>query len=159
VIVEIVFEHDEVATLIAEQELLVQAMRVAAKQHKIEDECEMILTITDNEQIRELNREYRGKDISTDVLSFAYDEVDEPKIIGGCAGRVLGDVIISIDKVREQARVYDHSVARELSYLAVHGFLHLLGFDHLAEADKKLMRVQEEIIMKELDLSRVEGVD
>ena len=95
--------------------------------------------------------------MATDVLSFAYDEAEEPEIIGGATERILGDVIISINKVREQAIIYNHSVARELSYLAVHGFLHLLGFDHLIMSDKKIMREQEEIIMQDLELERVIG--
>jgi len=156
-IVEIVFEHDEAAGLFAEQELLLQAMQVAAKRHNVEDYCEVIITITDNEQIRELNRDYRGIDTPTDVLSFAYAEADEPEIVGGSSGRVLGDIIISIDKVREQARDYGNSEARELSYLAVHGFLHLLGFDHLKSTDKKIMRAGEEAIMSELDLAHSDG--
>ena len=68
--------------------------------------------------------------------------------------RVLGDVIISIDKVREQAEQYNHSEARELGYLAVHGFLHLLGFDHIDKADKVVMRAEEESIMHALELTR-----
>ena len=143
--------------MIAEQQLLLQAMRVAAKQHNVDDDCEVIVTIADNEQIRELNRDYRDIDAPTDVLSFAYAETDEPEIIGGSAGRVLGDILISIDKVREQARDYGNSEARELSYLAVHGFLHLLGFDHIQSADKKVMRTREELIMSELDLAPGEG--
>ncbi|MEI6285107.1 MAG: rRNA maturation RNase YbeY [Bacillota bacterium] len=156
-IVEIVFENDEAATLTVEQDLLLQAMRVAANRHKVPDNCEVVITITDNEQIRELNRDYRNIDLATDVLSFAYDEAEEPEIIGGATERILGDVIISIDKVREQALIYNHSVARELSYLAVHGFLHLLGFDHLTAADKKIMRLQEEAIMQDLELERATG--
>lgn len=153
-IVEIVFDHDEASNMQVEQELLIKALQAAALKHNIEDTCEVVITITDDAEIQELNRVYRGKDVPTDVLSFAYAEADEPEVIGSTSGHILGDIIISIDRVRAQAVEYGHSLARELSYLAVHGFLHLLGYDHMTMADKKEMRLQEKEIMDRLDLQR-----
>lgn len=116
------------------------------------------ITFTTPEQIHKINKEYRQVDRPTDVLSFPMfekDELDE-KIKNGDFPYedVLGDVIISIEKVREQAEEYGHSFERELSYMLVHGFYHLMGYDHIEEEDKKIMRPKEEKILNELKITR-----
>ena len=113
------------------------------------DEFYVSILITTNDIIRGINNEYRGKDAYTDVISFAYNETEN---IGPL--NVLGDIIISIDKVKEQAVDYGHSVEREFYYVLSHGMLHLLGFDHIEEEDKKIMRKREEEILLNFKYSR-----
>lgn len=118
----------------------------------------MTITFTTPEEIRKINKKYRKIDKATDVLSFPMfekDELDEKIKSGDFPYEdVLGDVIISIDKVREQAEEYGHSFERELSYMLVHGFYHLMGYDHIEEEDKKIMRPKEEKILNELKITR-----
>lgn len=119
------------------------------------EDAEVSLTLTDDARIWELNRTYRGVDQPTDVLSFALQEQDEEEPdIFGFEDNVLGDIIISVERAREQAAEYGHTLEREIVYLAVHGTLHLLGFDHETEAEKEIMRHLEETAMALLALSR-----
>ena len=103
----------------------------------------MSIIIVDNETIHKINKEYRNIDRETDVISFALEEgetIDEPY-------KTLGDIYISIDRVYEQAEEYGHSVKRELFFLVTHGFLHLLGYDHMNKDDEeKMFTLQEEIL-------------
>ena len=108
------------------------------------------VTLTTKENIKEINKEYRNIDRATDVLSFPMFEKDEleEKIKNRDFEHVdvLGDLVISIEKVKEQAEEYGHSFERELSYMLVHGFYHLMGYDHIEEEDRKKMRPKEEKI-------------
>lgn len=120
---------------------------------------EISLTLVDDQTIRELNRDYRDKDYATDVLSFAMleSEEEEPDIFGldqNDQAEMLGDIIISVERARSQAEEYGHSLARELVYLAVHGTLHLLGFDHEDDDERREMREKEEEVMTGLGLTR-----
>ena len=103
----------------------------------------MSIIIVDNKTIHEINKQYRNIDRETDVISFALEEgetIEEPV-------KTLGDIYISIDKVYEQAKEYNHSVKRELFFLVTHGFLHLLGYDHMVKEDEeKMFSLQEEIL-------------
>ena len=116
------------------------------------------VTLTNPENIKEINKEYRNIDRATDVLSFPMFEKDEleEKIRNNNFEHedVLGDLVISIEKVREQAKEYGHSFERELSYMLVHGFYHLMGYDHIEEEDKKKMRPKEEKILNDLKILR-----
>ena len=116
------------------------------------------IILTNPEEIKRINKEYRNIDKETDVLSFPMfekAELDEKiKNKDFLYEDVLGDVIISIDRVREQAEEYGHSFERELSYMLVHGFYHLMGYDHIEEEDKKIMRPKEEKILNELKITR-----
>ena len=116
------------------------------------------ITFTTPEQIHKINKEYRQVDRPTDVLSFPMFERKEleEKIVKQNFEHedVLGDIIISIEKVKEQAIEYGHSFERELSYMLVHGFYHLMGYDHIKEEDKKEMRPKEEKILNELKITR-----
>ena len=116
--------------------------------------AEVSITLTNNEHIHELNLRYRGIDRPTDVLSFALNEGEEPEIFDGPAVDVLGDIIISVERAVEQAAEYGHSVQREIAFLTVHGMLHLLGYDHMEEADRIEMRREEEFVMKKLAIAR-----
>ena len=121
-------------------------------------DVEISVLLVDNETIRTLNRDYRDKDAATDVLSFPMEEElpDEtaPQIIGGPTERMLGDLVISVERAVEQAAEYGHAVERELAFLTVHGMLHLLGYDHMEEADRREMRQEEEYVMGKLGISR-----
>ena len=123
---------------------------------KVEFDCEVSLTFTDNEGIRELNREYRGRDRATDVLSFPmYDFAagEEPDEIGDFV--TLGDIVVSLERARSQAEEYGHSFEREAAFLCVHSTLHLLGYDHeLSPEDDADMRRRQDDIMKILKLTR-----
>jgi len=109
------------------------------------------IIIVNNEKIRELNKEYRNIDKETDVISFALedDETFNREDI-----RILGDIYISLDKVKGQAEEYEHSFKRELSFLAIHGFLHLLGYDHMNTEDEKIMLAKQEEILNRYDIKR-----
>ena len=116
------------------------------------------ITFTTPEEIRKINKKYRKIDKATDVLSFPMFEKEEldKKIKNNdfLYEDVLGDIIISIEKVKEQAVEYGHSFERELSYMLVHGFYHLMGYDHIEEEDKKMMRPKEEKILNDLKIVR-----
>lgn len=115
------------------------------------------IILTTPEKIRKYNKQYRNIDKETDVLSFPMfekQEINEIQINGNEVYDVLGDVIISIEQVRKQAIEYEHSFERELAYMLVHGFYHLMGYDHIKEEDKKEMREKEEAILNELNINR-----
>ena len=116
------------------------------------------ITFTTPQNIKEINKKYRNIDKATDVLSFPMFEKDElvQKIKEKSFEHedVLGDIVISIPKVEEQAKEYGHSFERELSYMVVHGFYHLMGYDHIKEEDKKEMRPKEEKILNDLKIIR-----
>ncbi len=116
------------------------------------------VTFTNPENIQKINKEYRNIDRPTDVLSFPMFEKEEldKKIQENdfpCQD-ILGDIVISIPKVEEQAKEYGHSFERELSYMLVHGFYHLMGYDHMEEEDKKAMRTKEDEVLETLNILR-----
>lgn len=118
-----------------------------------EDRCEISVSFVGLDEIHELNREYRAVDRPTDVLSFPqFEDLEEeiPEVGEIC----LGDVVICRDKAEEQAKEFGHSFERELVYLFTHSILHLLGYDHMEEDEKKLMRAREEEIMEKIGLLR-----
>ncbi|MBM7855720.1 putative rRNA maturation factor [Desulfohalotomaculum tongense] len=134
------------------ENMAVKAVERALALHNRAD-AEVSLVFVDDEYIHQLNRDYRGVDRPTDVLSFAMDEGEEiPE--SEEVGHVLGDVVISLPRAQKQAQEYNHSLEREIAFLAVHGALHLLGYDHQTEEDTNTMRRQEEGILSELGISR-----
>lgn len=123
-------------------------------------DAEISVTLTNNEEIREINSEHRGIDKETDVLSFPLYDFESPSVfdekqvaVDGDV-RVLGDIVISVEKIIAQAQEYGHSVEREMCYMTVHSMLHLLGYDHMTEDDKKLMRSREDAVMEYLNIKR-----
>ena len=135
-------------------DLVTKAINIVAAREELSDNTEVDITIVTDEEIHQLNRDYRGVDRPTDVLSFALDEGDEePEIIAGEGEHLLGDIIISAPTALAQAEEFGHGIKREITYLAVHGILHLLGYDHMVEEDKRVMREQEEAVLREMDLS------
>ena len=142
--------------------LIRRAIRTALACEGVTVPCEIDVLLTDDDGIREINRDMRGVDAATDVLSFpafAYTP-GQPPVDDGDADPMtgltpLGDMAISLEHVRTQAAEYGHSRSRELAYLTVHSVLHLLGYDHLDEGEqKRQMREREEAIMTELGLTR-----
>ena len=103
------------------------------------------------EEIHKLNKEYRGIDRPTDVISFALEDSDDFEVDGL---RVLGDIYICIDRMKEQAKEYGHSQMRELSFLTCHGLLHLLGYDHMEKEEEKIMFDKQDKILEELEIMR-----
>ena len=112
------------------------------------------VVLTDSKNIKNINKEHRGIDKETDVLSFPMYEKNELENIHLENEDILGDMVISIEKVQEQAQEYGHSFERELAYMIVHSFYHLLGYDHMNETDKKEMREKEEFILGKLNIKR-----
>lgn len=116
------------------------------------------VTLTTSQNIRTLNQQYRNIDKETDVLSFPMFEKEEiqdiQKQTNHTVHEVLGDIVISIARVEEQATEYGHSFERELAYMLVHGFYHLMGYDHIEEKDKLQMRPKEEKILQDLKITR-----
>lgn len=141
------------------EEIIKKVIEQCFKEEKLENsKLNISITLTTPENIRKINKEYRNVDNETDVLSFPIFEKEEldKKIQENdfLYEDVLGDIVISIPKVEEQAKEYGHSFERELSYMLVHGFYHLMGYDHIQEEDKKEMRAKEEKILKALNIVR-----
>ncbi|WNC16880.1 rRNA maturation RNase YbeY [Brevibacillus brevis] len=141
------------------QSLITRCLEAAAVQEEVSGE--VVVTIVSNERIHELNRDYRGVDRPTDVLSFAMNEPGEGEMeIYLDEGdleefpNMLGDIIISLPKAQEQAEDYGHSLERELGFLAVHGFLHLLGYDHGTQEEEKEMFSRQEAVLEKIGLTR-----
>lgn len=145
---------DETEKLNKEQiEATERLLQFAADFLKLAEDTEMSVSFMDNQGIQVINRDYRGKDSPTDVISFALEDEgqDEIPIIFDDEAeqlpRNLGDIMISTEKAKEQATEYEHSFERELGFLAVHGFLHLNGYDHMEpEEEKEMFDLQKEIL-------------
>ena len=120
------------------------------KLENFEGPAEISVTFTDNAGIRELNKQYRDKDIDTDVLSFPMGENGVYDIDMETGAKILGDVVISMEKARDQAERFGHSFQREVGYLTAHSVLHLLGYDHIDNLEKVRMREKEELVMEQL---------
>lgn len=147
--------YDQTSNGISQEQhdLIEKVLQFAAKKLDLADNTEMSVTLMNNPEIKKINDQYRGVDRATDVLSFAAEESgDESPIIMDpeLAAELptnLGDLFISVDKVAEQAKFLSHSPERELGFLAVHGFLHLNGYDHeQPEDEKKMFALQREIL-------------
>ena len=114
--------------------------------------AEISVTFVDNEEIHKLNKQYRDKDMPTDVLSFVMSENGAYDIDPKTGAQILGDVVISMEKAVEQAERYGHSLQREVGYLTAHSVLHLLGYDHMENMERIRMREKEEKVMSQLGL-------
>ena len=141
------------------EEIVEKVIKQCYKEERMEDSKLLItITLTTPDNIQEINRDYRGIDKATDVLSFPMFEKEEltEKIKNKQYEHedVLGDIIISVERVEEQAKEYGHSFERELSYMLVHGFYHLMGYDHIEEPDKIIMRPKEEKVLTDLKIER-----
>lgn len=153
---QVFFSSEDLACEVADnyEKLIIKTLEVAAKIHLLADIVQVSVSLVGDEEIRQINRDYRGVDKVTDVISFALDEGEEFVVLDAPEERLLGEIVICMPQTLRQAEEYGNSVERELCYLTVHGFLHLLGYDHIDENDKDLMREEEEQIMKVLGLTR-----
>lgn len=134
--------------------MLIRRSVIAALDYEgYSNDCEVSVTLTDNEGIHALNKQYRNIDAPTDVLSFPlveYESTEEPPVDDAT---MLGDIVISLERAEEQAEEFGHSFEREVAFLTVHSMLHLLGYDHVnSEAEDEEMRSRQRDIMKTLGL-------
>ena len=136
---------------IKELETVRKVLEYACSKEKLEKVCFNVI-IVDNDYIHELNKNYRNIDRVTDVITFALE--DEKDIVEPNGVRMLGDIYISIDKAKSQAEEYGHSLLRELSFLAVHGFYHLLGYDHMNKEEEVIMFQKQEEVLYECKIER-----
>lgn len=136
-------------------EIIDRTLEICFKEEKIDKKNLYInVVLTNPENIRKINNQYRSIDKETDVLSFPMFEKNEIDSISGENPDVLGDIVISIERVEKQAKEYGHGFKREFSYMLVHGFYHLMGYDHMEDNEKKEMREKEENILEKLNLIR-----
>ena len=150
-VLEMSLEIEGFDDLVNEEEIREYVQKVLEKEYESEAPVYMSLLFTGNDEIQVINREYRDKDQPTDVISFAYHETEDFDI---GPYDTLGDIVISLERVVEQAKEYYHSDKRELFYVLTHGILHLLGYDHIEEEDKKEMRAKEEEILGSFGYTR-----
>lgn len=150
------------------EELLKKVAKEAVNQEGCPYSCEINLTLTDNEGIRMLNQEYRGLDVPTDVLSFPmvtykeagnFSHLEEPcnknmHFNLDTGELLLGDIAISVERAREQAEEYGHSLERELAFLMAHSVLHLMGYDHMEDGEREQMEEKQEQILQKLGITR-----
>lgn len=150
-VLEMSLEIEGFDDLVNEEEIREYVQKVLEKEYESEAPVYMSLLFTGNDEIQVINKEYRDKDQPTDVISFAYHETEDFDI---GPYDTLGDIVISLERVVEQAKEYNHSDKRELFYVLTHGILHLLGYDHIEEEDKKEMRAKEEEILGSFGYTR-----
>ncbi|WP_429970851.1 rRNA maturation RNase YbeY [Fructilactobacillus sp. Tb1] len=143
-----------------QKKLIKNVLDFAAKEIGLKDNTEMSVTMVNNDRIQEINRDYRGVDRATDVISFAIeDNADDFPVVMSDEMLAeipenIGDIFVSIDKVNEQADFLGHSVDRELGFLIVHGFLHLNGYDHMEPEDEKVMFDLQRKILNDYGLKK-----
>ena len=136
---------------IKELETMEKVLLGAMEKEKLVD-THFDVIIVDNEYIHKLNKEYRSIDKETDVITFALD--DDEKVLNLSGIHILGDIYISLDKAKSQAEEYNHSFLREICFLAVHGFYHLLGYDHETEEEEKIMFKKQEEVLEEYGIKK-----
>jgi probable rRNA maturation factor len=143
------------------EEFIKLTEKVLSKAFEVEkiDKLNLYINVilTNPENIRKTNKKYRNIDKETDVLSFPMfekDEIEDLKVNGNEIEDTLGDIMISVQRVEEQAKEYGHSFEREFSYMLVHGFYHLMGYDHIEECDRIVMREKEEKVLEILNITR-----
>ena len=150
--------YNAISELPKEEKLIRNVVEKVLLEENVICDVDVYITLTNNEEIHKINKEYREVDRQTDVLSFPMYEREEiiklKEESNDEVEKILGDIIVSIEKVKEQADEYGHSFERELAYLVTHGMLHLLGYDHIIEEEQKIMRQREEEILGILNISR-----
>lgn len=146
-----IFIFQEIKEDIKELKEVKKVLSYASKKEKL-DHITFNVILVDQNQIHKLNREYRNIDRPTDVITFALEE--DKKIVTQSKYRILGDIYISYDQAKEQALKYGHSLLRELSFLAVHGFYHLLGYDHMTKEEEQIMFQKQEEVLDSYGIKR-----
>lgn len=152
------------------EETIAAVIKATADHEKCPYEAVVEVLLTDDEGIRSLNREFRGLDSPTDVLSFPMIEYEAPGVFGFLEERasadyfdpesgelLLGDIVISMEKVGEQARRFGHSEKRELAFLVAHSMMHLFGYDHVEEGEAVIMEKRQEEVLESLKITRSFG--
>lgn len=150
-VVDMSLEIEGYNSLVDEEEMKKYIKEALESEFESDRPVYLSLLFTGNDEIQVINKQYRGKDQPTDVISFAYHETEDFDI---GPYDTLGDIVISMKRVEEQAAEYNHSPKRELYYVLTHGLLHLLGYDHIEEDDKKEMRAREEEILGQFGYTR-----
>ena len=148
-------------------EKLKSTINFTLEEELVKEKCEISLIFVDNEEIREINKETRGIDKATDVLSFPMLEFPKGKVYKDAyvdhkfeamyfdgEELVLGDIVLSLEMSMEQSKEFNHSFLRESCYLVIHSVLHLLGYDHMEEEEKRVMRIREEELLTKLNVTR-----
>lgn len=161
------FESETGDTLDFDYEsMLTSVIEATAEEEHCPYEFEVNVTFTDNEGIRQINREFRELDMPTDVLSFPMVSYERPGDFSGLeqdsasnfhpetGELLLGDIVISLERAREQAQEYGHSLQREICFLAAHSMLHLLGYDHMEEQERIVMEQKQEKVLQSLGITR-----
>jgi probable rRNA maturation factor len=128
------------------EDLLEKVIETSLKLENMSLDYEISVSFVTNDEIRELNSQFRNIDKETDVLSFPFEDEFETGI------RILGDIVLSVEKAMDQAEDFGHTVERELAYLTAHSTLHIMGYDHMNDDDKSIMRQKEKAIMKALQI-------
>ncbi|MBQ9267555.1 MAG: rRNA maturation RNase YbeY [Clostridia bacterium] len=150
--------YNNITKMPKEEKLIKQVVKKVLEAEEIKHDVDVYITLTNNEEIHKINKEYRDVDRPTDVLSFPmYEREEIPGLKEDKQSdeeEILGDIIVSVEKVKEQAEEYGHSFERELAYLVTHGMLHILGYDHMIEEEKKVMRAREEAILSDMGILR-----
>lgn len=161
-------DRQNIITLDEKQlKIISEIIDYALREEKVLIPYEVSVIFVDNENIREINNETRGIDRATDVLSFPMLEYEKNKVFKECylnyefspidldgGNLVLGDIVLSLERAKEQSEEFNHSFEREVCYLIIHSILHLLGYDHMEEEDKKVMRKREEEILSKFQINR-----
>lgn len=142
-----IFNQTEEKLDIEEERNLIE---YALKYKKLENVIFNVIFV-DNETIKSINKEYRGIDSETDVISFALEDNNDIRFE---FGRILGDIYISVPKMKDQAKEYGHSEKREMAFLTIHGLLHLLGYDHMNKEDEEIMFKEQELILDGYGITR-----
>jgi len=152
-----VFVNNLQQKLKVDSRLLDALSMVVATALKVEartDDPEVSIALVDDAYMQELNHRYRGIDSPTDVLSFSMEEAGEEEPVVEQEDNILGDIIVSLETAERQAADYGHSFLREAAYLAAHGMMHLLGYDHDSEDNRQIMREKEEKVLSILNIDR-----
>ena len=137
------------------EQLIELCTKGALEEEEIEDDAEVSVTLVDNESIRELNNEHRGIDRATDVLSFPMGDGECFEVDPDTDAILLGDIVISLERAKEQAEEYGHSYRREVAFLLTHSLFHLLGYDHVdSEEDERVMFAKQEKVLEKLGITR-----
>lgn len=134
--------------------LIEKVISEALRYEGVNDNTEVSVTIVDNEEIRKINNKFRNINRATDVLSFPLIDFDNESLPDDGSKIYLGDIIISIERAKEQAKEYGHSIDREIGFLTAHSMLHLLGYDHMVPEEEKEMFAKQEEILNNLGLRR-----
>lgn len=165
-----IYKDDRQSLLMVDEDLtklIDEIIDYALKEEQVLIPYEVSVIYVDNESIKEINEETRGIDKATDVLSFPMLDYDEKNVFKDCyvgyefsqidlneGNLVLGDIVLSLERAKEQSEDFGHSFQREVCYLIIHSILHLLGYDHMEEEEKKVMRAREEEILNKFEIRR-----